>query len=266
MRCRRAEILTDVLTAPEYLSPSSIGTFHQCPLKYKLSRIDGIKEPPTEHTLLGNYVHSILEEFYRLEASERNVLSARTLFRNIWEDYSQDVTNIYRGKTESISQFRLRARYCVENLMGMESSQTIEFDGIETELNHAVSGVKIKGFIDRWAIGDGKINIGDYKTGKVPQPRFRDDKFDQLLIYAIILSEIEDKDIGTLELLYIKDSVKLTKNPTKEDVTRITNMLIETRNAIDARCETEVFETKVGVLCGWCHYKPICPAWSKKNK
>jgi putative RecB family exonuclease len=255
-----------VLNAPEYLSPSSIGTFHQCPLKYKFSRIDGIKEPPTEHTILGNYVHSILEEFYRLDADQRTLLNARNLFRSIWEDYSEDVISIYRNDATKIAEFRLRARYCIENLMKMESPELIEFDGIETELNHAVKGVKIKGFIDRWAIGDGKINIGDYKTGKVPQPRFRDDKFDQLLIYAIILSEIEDKEIGTLELLYIKDSVRLTKDPTKEDVNRITEMLVETRNAIDARCESEVFETKVGVLCGWCHFKPICPAWSKKNK
>ena len=255
-----------MLNAPEYLSPSSIGTFHQCPLKYKLSRIDGIKEPPTEHTLLGNYVHSILEEFYRLEASTRTLIGARTLFRSIWDDYREDVTAIYRGNAERISEFRLRARYCVENLLKMESSESIEFDGIETELNHSVKGVKIKGFIDRWAVNEGKINIGDYKTGKVPQPRFRDDKFDQLLIYAIILSEIEDKEIGTLELLYIKDGVKLVKNPIKKDIDRISEMLVETRNAIDERCRTEVFETKVGVLCGWCHFKPICPAWSKNKK
>lgn len=254
-----------MLNAPEYLSPSSIATFHQCPFKYKLSRIDGLKEPPTEHTLLGNYVHSILEEFYRLEASERTVLGARTLFRAIWDDYAEAVIGIYRGDKVLVDQFRLRARYCVENLLKMEPSDAIEFDGIETELNHAVLGVQIKGFIDRWAIKDGKLNIGDYKTGKVPQLRFRDDKFDQLLIYAIILSELEDKEIGTLELLYIKDGVRLTKEPTEEDVNRIKSMLVETRNSIDERCQTGVFETKVGVLCGWCHFKPICPAWSKNK-
>jgi len=257
--------LTNVLNAPEYLSPSSISTFQQCPYRYKLSRIDGLKEPATEHTLLGNYVHSILEEFYRLDASQRTVLGARTLFRSIWDNYSEEVINIYRGNKTRINEFRLRARYCIENLMAMEPSDAIEFDGIETELNHSVLGVQIKGFIDRWVVKEGKINIGDYKTGKVPQLRFRDDKFDQLLIYAVILSEIEEKEIGTLELLYIKDGVKLTKDPTQEDINRIKTMLVEIRSAIDERCQTEVFETKVGVLCGWCHFKPICPAWSKKK-
>lgn len=258
-------MLTDVLEAPEYLSPSSIGTFQQCPLKYKFSRIDGLKEPATEHTLLGNYVHSILEEFYRLEAQNRTLVNARSLFRSIWDTYSDQVASVYRGKTENIQEFRLRARYCVENLLKMESPESIEFNGIETELNHTISGVKIKGFIDRWSVSEGKINIGDYKTGKVPQPRFRNDKFDQLLIYAMILSEIEEKEIGLLELLYIKDGVKLVKEPTQKDIDKIKIMLVETRNAIDERCQTGVFETRVGVLCGWCHFKTICPAWSKNK-
>ena len=95
-----------MLNAPEYLSPSSISTFQQCPYKYKLSRIDGLKEPATEHTLLGNYVHSILEEFYRLDASQRTVLGARTLFRSIWDNYSEEVINIYRGNKTRINEFR----------------------------------------------------------------------------------------------------------------------------------------------------------------
>jgi hypothetical protein len=65
--------------------------------------IDGLKEPPTEHTILGNYVHSILEEFYRLEAGQRTLLNARDLFRAIWDDYAEDVTKIYRNNSQSIS-------------------------------------------------------------------------------------------------------------------------------------------------------------------
>jgi putative RecB family exonuclease len=254
-----------VLEAPIYLSPSSIGTFQQCPLKYKFSRIDGLKEPATEHTLLGNYVHSILEELYKSSAVERTLSFARFLARNIWADYVEEVTNIYRGDTEKIRLFKWRSWYCVENLMTMESPESIEFDGIETELNHEVGGVKIKGFIDRWSISDEKIIIGDYKTGKVPAIKYRDDKFDQLLIYGVILADMQGIEIGSLELLYIKDQVKLTKTPTKEDMQRIKDMLKTTRDAIDARCESEVFETKVGVLCGWCHFKSICPSWSKSK-
>jgi putative RecB family exonuclease len=257
-----------VLEAPEYLSPSSLTTYLQCPLKYKFSRIDGLKEPATEHTILGNYVHSILENFYRLDAHLRTVETARSLSRQIWDDYAEGVSNVYhrdRDAIEKIRLFKWRAWYCVENLLKMESSQEINFDGIETELNHSISGVKIKGFIDRWSVEDNKIKIGDYKTGKVPALRYREDKFDQLLIYGIILSEMQDMEIDTLELLYIKDGVRLTNKPKSEDIQKIKNLLVDTRQAIDERCQSEVFETKVGVLCGWCHFKPICPAWSKNK-
>jgi len=33
---------------PKYLSPSSIGTFNQCPMRYKYAKLDKIPEPSTE--------------------------------------------------------------------------------------------------------------------------------------------------------------------------------------------------------------------------
>ncbi|MGA0152949.1 MAG: PD-(D/E)XK nuclease family protein, partial [Ilumatobacteraceae bacterium] len=50
-----------MLTPPAYLSPSSIGTYRDCPQKFKFSRIDGLKEPPTWATHLGTFVHDVLE-------------------------------------------------------------------------------------------------------------------------------------------------------------------------------------------------------------
>ncbi|MSV58070.1 MAG: exodeoxyribonuclease V subunit beta, partial [Actinobacteria bacterium] len=39
-----------MLETPEYLSPSSIATYRDCPMKFKFSRIDRIVEPPTWQT------------------------------------------------------------------------------------------------------------------------------------------------------------------------------------------------------------------------
>ena len=51
---------------PEYLSPSSIGLFRDCPQKFKLSYIDKIKEPPTWPLHLGSFVHEVLEHRWYL--------------------------------------------------------------------------------------------------------------------------------------------------------------------------------------------------------
>jgi putative RecB family exonuclease len=84
------------------------------------------------------------------------------------------------------------------------------------------------------------------------------------LIYGVILSEIYEKEIQTVELLYLKDGIKLTLDPTAEQIQKVKDLLTDTRKQIDIRCESEVFEPTVSALCGWCHFKPICPEWSKK--
>lgn len=252
-----------MLVAPEYLSPSSIATFLQCPLKYKFSRIDGIKEPPTEATLLGNFVHEVLETFYSLEPSERTVPMARSISAAVYPKYEEDISNVLRGNPESIRSLRWRAWWCVENLMAMEDVASMNFDGIETELDAEIDGVRIKGFVDRWHESEGAIVIGDYKTGKVPREPWMDDKFDQLLIYGIILSESMGKQLKSVELLYVAHGQRLKKTPTAEDIKKVKDMIVQTRKEIDSRCESGVFEAKRSNLCGWCHFKTICPEWSK---
>ena len=56
---------------PEYLSPSSIGLFRDCPQKFKISYIDKIKEPPSWHLHLGSFVHEVLEFLYKEDSHNR---------------------------------------------------------------------------------------------------------------------------------------------------------------------------------------------------
>ncbi|MGA0204400.1 MAG: PD-(D/E)XK nuclease family protein, partial [Ilumatobacteraceae bacterium] len=74
-----------MLTPPAYLSPSSIGTYRDCPQKFKFSRIDGLKEPPTWATHLGTYVHDDLEHLYQLEPDDRTSDVLRTLAGERWQ-------------------------------------------------------------------------------------------------------------------------------------------------------------------------------------
>ena len=256
-----------LLTAPDYLSPSSIATFQQCPLRYKYSRIDGLTEPPTQATIFGNFVHDILEHFYALEPAERTAQAARQIAAATWSTYESDVQNILRSNAGEIRSFRWRAWWCIENLMKMEDVNSVSFEGLETGLDAAINGVKVKGFVDRWSLDEnGALVIGDYKTGKVPKPQYLGDKFDQLLIYGVILSDQLSKELGRIELLYITHSVRAEHLPTSEDVQRIKETVLSVRSQIDERCETGIFEPRKSPLCSWCHFKPMCPVWASKHK
>ncbi len=257
-----ANHLMSDLQAPPYLSPSSISTFQQCPLKYKLSRIDGLSEPPTEATLRGNYVHSVLEDLYGLPASERTIDSARALAKRWWENEYEEKTAPYVRGEKDRRMFRWTSWWCIENLFLMENPQEVHFDGLETELNDNIDGVAIKGFIDRWRKSSNGIIVGDYKTGKAPAPRFQEDKYFQLMLYAVVLEKQLQEQVDEVELLFIKDSVRLAKKVEDSDREKVRSTVVSVRKEIDERCASGVFEPIKHRLCDWCSFKQICPIWS----
>ena len=69
-------------TPPPHLSPSSMGTFRQCPLKWKYNKIDKIPDPSGKEALMGNFVHDVLEELYGLPPEERSQAQAQSLARS----------------------------------------------------------------------------------------------------------------------------------------------------------------------------------------
>ena len=49
----------------EYISPSRLGCWLGCPLRYQLRYVYGIRSPPTPSMFLGKCCHSGLEGWYR---------------------------------------------------------------------------------------------------------------------------------------------------------------------------------------------------------
>ena len=248
---------------PQHLSPSSINTFLQCPLKFKFSKIDGLVEPPTEATLMGNFVHSVLEDLYALEPEQRTLNAARQLMRKQWDDvYGERVAEIVAPK--KLNDFRWNSWFCVENLWKLEDPQSTHLDGIEFELNHPLRGVMMKGFIDRFNFNDdGNIVVSDYKTGKVPRPEWAGDKFFQLYIYAALLHETGVGRVEKLQLMYLKAAKTLERLVSEEELESATETVVSVRQQIEEACTTEIFDYKKSILCNWCHFKPLCPGWNK---
>lgn len=253
-----------LLEPPPYLSPSSLETFQQCPLKYKLSRIDKLVEAPSEPAHVGNYVHDVLEDLMKLPADERTMFRAKKLLAEQWNiQWAKKAAEVVQTEDE-MRAFRWKAFWAVENYFSIEDPTLIVVGATETPIELVpVGGVPIKGFIDRWdPEGDG-FRISDYKTGKTPRPQHRDKKFQQLLIYADALSTMMGISPKSLHLLYIKDGTRLQRMVTTKDINTMRNTVSETYKAVLSRCETGVFEPIVNSLCGYCSFKPICPAWKK---
>jgi len=241
-----------------------MGTFEQCPQKFKFAKLELLPDEPSEATLLGNFVHEVLEHLYALEQNERTELMAKHLAKTIWHEngWEDRVIPWIPRSPDSLRKFRWSAWWCIENLWKVEDPQSIEPNGIEYELNGELGGVRLKGFIDRFSANGDYLVISDYKTGKTPRKQWMAGKFLQLQIYASLVEELEIGKCNTLELLYLKDGVRLSSSFNANDKQKTVEYVQKVKTNLDISCETGVFPTQKSILCDWCAYKTICPAWT----
>ncbi len=253
----------DGFEPPAHLSPSSLSTFEQCPLKFKYSKIDLIPDASGKEAMLGNFVHDVLEVLYSLPQNERTVQNARIIATDCWANkgWGEKITNLVKNANE-IKKIRWQAWFCIENLWLVEDPTLITPAGIEHELNASLRGVIIKGFIDRYTKSENNsLIISDYKTGKTPNKNWLSSKFEQLRIYAALMNITQELPVSSLELIYLKDGVKFTENINQEMLNNTIDRIFRIKSEVDKRCETGIFEAKKSKLCDYCSYKSICPAW-----
>jgi RecB family exonuclease len=262
-----------MLVAPKYLSPSSISLFRACPQKFKLSYIDKIKEPPSWHMVLGSFVHEVLEHLYKEDPKDRNQETVKRIATDRWSNHGwAEKVNELTEKLDTVAGFKRSAFQAMINLWQLEDPTTTILEGQEVEVLTEIENVAIKGYIDRIALdANGDVVISDYKTGKVPDSKYvsDDEKWFQLIAYALMLKEAQKKNTSTLELYYLSKKVKHSVPVTQEHLVNAQQVIVSTRARIDESCKNGEFFCNVTNLCNWCHYKKIdvCPAHVvKKDK
>jgi putative RecB family exonuclease len=166
------------------------------------------------------------------------------------------------------------ASFSVENYFTIERPWNFDPVARELHLEAETLGVSMHGFIDRldkYTAPDGEERwvIADFKTGKVPQPRYLDEAFFALKIYAVLLAATMKVMPYSLRLIYVSAS--------KEDaikVLRVDQQLLDNTqrkmkalwNNIKLNAREETWAPKKGPLCKWCHFQDICPAFHPELK
>lgn len=255
--------------APEFLSPSSLGTFRQCPLKFKYQKIDNLPDPSGPEATLGNFVHDVLEELYKLPSELRTQEQAKDLAKELWASKWSEMANKVVHGDKELNRFRWAAWWCVENLWMLEDPKQTHPSGIESFVTGEIGGVKMRGYIDRLHFDESSVTITDYKTGKTPRAANLSDKFLQLVIYSQLLSSLDiskNTESTLVELLYLKDGVRFKHQITTDDIQGATELIQTTKRDLDEACKSGNFEHRKSILCNWCSFKRICPAWGGHAK
>ncbi len=216
--------------------------------------------------VLGSFVHEVLEYLYKEDSKNRTQETLKVIAADRWSNHGwAKVVDELVEKLDTVAGFKQSAFQAMTNLWELEDPTRTTLEGQEVEVLTEIDGVAMKGYIDRIALdADGKVVISDYKTGKVPDSKYVSDeeKWFQLIAYALMLKEAHQKTTSTLELYYLSKRVKHSVAVTQEHLVNAQQVIVRTRTSIDESCVSGEFICNVTNLCNWCHYKKIdvCPA------
>ncbi|NHZ85579.1 MAG: Dna2/Cas4 domain-containing protein [Planctomycetia bacterium] len=238
------------------LSASSIETYEQCPLKYRLSNIDKIPQVSSKPQLtFGNIIHRVLEQFHQPNSEQTNERILKLLDNN-WEslgfDYETQEADFKRQGVELLTKYY---NYITKNPVNVIER--------EFQFSFEIKDIIINGKIDRIDKAETGYNVIDYKTSKKAT---KANKNIQLAIYSMYLQQEKQLKFGGLPestaLYFLREEEPLRAH--KFTATE----LIEMREKIlkvGKNIRNQKFIPCKGYHCEWCDYKSLlCPEWEEK--
>ncbi|MFC1711158.1 ATP-dependent helicase [Patescibacteria group bacterium] len=240
-----------------YLSYSQLETFKRCPLQYKYKYILQIPTPVFAAASFGTSLHNTLKDFY-VEVKNQKFPSQRDLFRCLKNNWQKEG---YTSKSHEKDMLK-KAKNLLTSFYEKSFNKTDMPLALEQNFNVKVSpGLKVGGRIDRLdKLKNGKIEIIDYKTGKVMTQK-EVDKSIQMTVYTLAVTDPgiynkKPRDI-ILSFYFLKTSQKFSTTRSTKDLKKIKKTIMSLKQEI----ETSDFLPKPSFLCDFCDYKLLCPAW-----
>ena len=175
------------------LSASRAKEYLQCPLKFRYSVVDGIRQPPTEATVKGNVVHKALEDLFGAPNAARTPSNAISILPAAWKyvlERDALAAELFSEKEKMDAAFA-DTEALIHNYFGLEKPENLNPRGLEKFVDARLSsGILLRGIIDRIdQAPNGALRVIDYKTGKAPSPRFMNEALYQMRFYALLLRE-----------------------------------------------------------------------------
>jgi putative RecB family exonuclease len=247
------------------LSPSRAGDYKRCPQLFKFSAIDRISTPPTVHQARGTTAHLALERLFGLPAAERTPARLSDLFREAWQETkATDYPDLF-DDVESERAWGIESLGILANYFALEDPTSFEPLSNELDMTQTIGDMTIRGILDRMEESPDGLVITDYKTGKAPPERYAMSAFFALKIYALLVRIREGRTPAVLRLMYLNGPTVLELPVDDAQLDAMQRQLEALWAAIERAIETDDFPARTGVLCDWCSYRDICPAFANEE-
>jgi len=234
------------------LSPTSINTYADCPLKFKFQKILRVPSPSSSTLDLGSTIHKVVEKLAELrekgikptEKEAMKVLSESMMFRS------------FENKTEQ-KRSSDRAKEMIKTYLEWEAKTLNKVLALEQEFQTEIAGIQFTGRIDRVEENpQGELEIIDFKSGSVKKSKNTIKTDPQMNIYALGVKELYGKLPKRASLFYLEHrtvTYDITQDQVDEALKPIREML---KSILDGKFDP----TPSYQACMFCDYQSICDA------
>ena len=250
----------------ETYSHSRLSTFQECPCRYKLRYIDGVRTGIFYvEAHVGNIVHGALEWLYT-QIQEGNTPGEEELiswYMEAWGASEREPRIVKAGVT--LGQHRDKG----QRMLGQYYKDHQPFTdeqclAVEKKLWYrTLDGNILAGVVDRISRENGRLVIHDYKTGSTLPAQEELDSDPQLGLYQLMAeSNYTGTDNIELRWHYLRFNKVLTSKRTGEQLDALER---DVDDMIEKINRTKTFPARTGFVCQWCEYNEICEDYRRSQ-
>ena len=166
------------------------------------------------------------------------------------------------GQEDDLDAVAVAAERLVDRWFTLEDPSRLEPSQREVQVETQLDGLLLRGIIDRVDIAPtGQVRIVDYKTGRTPAAGFEGKALFQMKFYGLVMWRRTGRVPDLLQLVYLKDGTIVRYEPDEADLLALERNVRAVWTAIEQAVATRDFRPSPSKLCGWCDFKPLCPAF-----
>ena len=253
-------------------SYSKLGMYKECPQKYKFRYVHMLPEKPKYYFAFGTALHAVMEFIFNPQRPEfPSLAEALKFFDSEWSKTTFEQKG-YASVEKELEGFA-EGRRILETYYEKNESSFIHPLSVEMKSTLETDGLSLVSILDRMDyLGDGKIKILDYKTGKTVQREPT-----QLYMYQkvvetspVIKALVQSKDpsvkevrVGEMSFYHLPTltELKFERAPDKEIFTFWQGVLAVADNIRAGKFDPTPGETQ----CKFCDYRNLCPVFTGKE-
>lgn len=246
------------------LSPSTLQTLQDCPLRWLLERHGGSDARELRSTI-GTLVHALIAQPNRTEAqltADLDAIWQQLPFEAQW--FARNELARHRDMVSAFAQWHADTRHELT-----EAGVEVDVDGVVVEPDDDGPGVRVRGRVDRLERdAEGRLVVVDVKTGKTPVSKDDAQRHAQLALYQLAIAEgvlPEGEQPGGGRLVYVgkasaggaTERGQDPMTPQDRDEWRA-----QIRQAAAATAGPQ-YVARVNDGCGHCPVRSFCPAHNR---